>query len=60
MKNKKVQRKSSSDQAGLIIQIMLVWEQQRAVILSFPYEGQQATELEMLIVNFLSLPNRQN
>lgn len=47
MKNKKVQRKSSSDQAGLIIQIMLVWEQQRAVILGFPYEGQQATELEM-------------
>lgn len=60
MKNKKVQRKSSSDQAGLIIQIMLVWEQQRAVILGFPYEGQQATELEMLTVNFLSLPNRQN
>lgn len=47
MKNKKVQRKSSSDQADLITQIMLVWEHQRAVILGFPNGGQQATELEI-------------
>ena len=47
MKNKKLQRKSSSDQADLITQRMLVWEHQRAGILGFPTEGQQATELEI-------------
>lgn len=43
----KVSRKRSSDEAYLIPQIMLVWEHQRAVILGFPNEGQQATDLEI-------------